>query len=436
MFERLREFVPIRALRKVSVISFGTTSNFAFGFLYAVLAARILGPSDYGQLVLIVTAVRLLCTPFNLRFGMPLVDFAHKDSEADVTPSQRILGSILLQGLALVGFGLVFALSLYVIPPYWDLFADWQIALGLYALSEVIFRLRQLTQSVWQTFEYFKSHSAFNFLSATARNVGLIPFMFYGVQEVTLGYLIVEVLLGCILASYVLYLYVRRTFRIPGLSVGSLVSVTRELYLHARSNYLAYLIKQAQNHVEPLILGDLMGTAEVGYYKVGQRFNPVFRLFFNPVKTYLYPRLIEKWKDDRDEFFYTFRKYVYVVTPFFLLVGAVLCLLAPWLIPLLHGAEYGPSVIVVFIMLPPLALEAPFRIFRSLSFVVRKARVILNLYVLRFVVGLPLFLVLTYSYGYVGAAVAGGLISLLVVFYKAQFMVRELGWRWLFPTRS
>jgi len=412
----------------------GTTSNFFLGFVYGILAARILGAKGYGQLILVITAVRLLTTPFHLQFEVPLVDFARKEGgESPVRGVDRVAGSFLLQGGALLLFGLVFALGLVTVPPRWELFADWQVALGYFALSEVIFRLRQLAQSVWQAFEYFTVHSTFNVLSALARNLGVVPFMWYGVQEVCLGYFLVELVLGGGLAGWVLWLYVKRALPVPTFRYSTLRRVAEEFYYHARSNYLARLLKGVQNRVEPVILGQLMGPTEVAWVNVGRKFNPVIRLFVNPVQTYLYPRLIGKWKRDREAFFDTFRRYLYLSTPFFLLLAAGICTLAPWLIPALYGPEFIPSVLVLWIVLPPLALEGPLRLFPSLTFVIRQARAIFNLYLLRFVVGLPGYFLLTYRFGYVGAAAALGLVSLLVLAYKVWFLRRKLGTRWMYP---
>jgi len=149
------------------------------GFLYGIAGARILGPTDFGQLTVIVATVHLVASPFNLRLGEPLIRMVRGEVESSDSSKETNTITIahLAQFISISLFLVLFFLFLVILPPYFALFRNWQIALGLYAISEGLKRLR-FTGPIFNAFEWFESMAVFQIATATLRNLVPAFFMF------------------------------------------------------------------------------------------------------------------------------------------------------------------------------------------------------------------------------------------------------------------
>lgn len=437
MEEKLKRWVPFSAFLDISLLTSGQFFLYFFGFLYGVFAARVLGPSKLGRLALIIANVRLIASPFFLRFGSPLVKMVKRrlSNENQTGIYGVISGAVWLQlGTSLL-FGLVFAVFVFILPPYWELFRDWQIALSFYAGSEMI-RLVRKPGPIFKAYEQFGYVAVIRSMNALLRNFVPVIFMFWGVQAACLGYLMAEI--GLLLVVVIMIWWFRDGKLLEGFNfdVFSLSDTLYKLYLNSRSNYLADILKVIFGQIQPLMIGQMIGTREVGFYNIGQKALPLYRFIAKPVRQYLFPRFVDKWERDKKEFFFTFRKYIYQSSIIFSGLGLLVVGISPWFIPYVYGTSFVPSVPVVFIFAPVVVLNGIFYIFRPVAFSVSKARAIFNVSILRVIIGIPLMFFFTLNYSYLGMAWAFTIMNIITTIYKTYFFQSNFGSRWLIPERT
>ncbi len=436
-WSRITDWFPRRAVENISILTVAQFVVYAAALLYGIAGARIMGSKRFGQLVLVISLVKLFAGPFHLKLASPLTkrigQFRQEGNPVEICRS--ICVAEVLQLCAMGVFLLVFAVVLVGLPPYWTLFRDWQTALALFAVSEVSLNCR-LVAPVFDALEKYGHRSAYQILVAVFRNGIPIGFMPFGVEATCLGYVIAE---GALVLISLGIAVVYRGYRlIEDLRVGinEFHDTLDDLYHLGRSNYLASLFKVVRSRAKPLIIGQLVSPSGVAFFNIGSKFQYFLKFSARPVSTYLFPRLVGKWERDRQEFFYTLRKYFYQSVPFYLLTGTVLMILTPWFLPFLYGDEFIPAIPVAWIIIPAAAINMVFYIFRSVVFASNRPRALFNLQVLQLVVSLSLTLVLTFVYSYVGTAWAVLGTSVLMVGYRIYFFVRSFGWRWILPARA
>lgn len=434
--EAWRRWFPTYALKNVSYLSFGKLFSYGAGFLYGVLAARILGASGYGRLVLIMAAVRFGSLAVNFSLGSPVLTRIKERlaGETDRRVRDTVRGAMVLQGVGAFLFGVVFLAFLWFAAPWFELLYDWQTALGLFALAEVLQLQRKHVDAVLKAFEEYGCSATYSVWGSLGRDfltVSLMPW--WGVEGACLGYLVAEVAIYLFLGAVVVWTWGEKFWQALVDRNFPWRQTMVELYQYGRSNYLSNLIARVYRELSHVLVGGATGTSGVGYYNIALKFKQIFNVIVEPLRDYLFPRLVEKWTRRRSEFFYTLRKYFYQLGPTFLVLAMVLGLSTPWLIPAVWGPGFMPTVPLVWIMLPPFVAQALFRIFREMTFVVRHQRSLVINAVVELVVGLPAAILLIRWFGTVGAAWALTVKIVAMVAYQVWFFQNQFGRRWIWP---
>ncbi len=435
--EQISEIAPRSAIKNVSFISAGKFCQYVSGFLYTVFAARLLGAAGYGQLCVVMATVYLFTLPFDFKFSSPLVKLIGEriNGKRETRVRAIVQSALILQFISAFLFGLVFLLFLLTFSENYQLLQDWSTALGLFGLSEILHRPRTMFTSILTGLQAYKCYTLSAMFVTICRDIVPIIFMFsHGIVGACFGYLVAEIINLLFFTGMFIWLegptIILSVFSIP----EKLKQITKTFFYNSRSNYLASICKRGYTETLQLILGGLTGTSGVGYYKIGRQFKKLFTLAVTPVSTYLYPRLVEKWsQENKTEFFYTLRKYFYLIGGSGLSLAIVLSATTPWLIPLFYGKGFLPSIPVVWIILPAAFITQLLSIFPNIAFTVSEQRTILNVAIFELLVGLPLVFLLVYNFGYLGAAWAFALKIYITSIYKISFFYKKFGWQWILP---
>jgi polysaccharide transporter, PST family len=99
-----------------------------------------------------------------------------------------------------------------------------------------------------------------------------------------------------------------------------------------------------------VILGFLSSPAEVGYYSGAQRIIAALKTLVGPLVTAVYPMVSVKAGRSEREAVGFIEKYALLFSGPFLLIGIVLLIAGPWMIRLVLGPRYGPSMVVMQVM--------------------------------------------------------------------------------------
>ena len=98
------------------------------------------------------------------------------------------------------------------------------------------------------------------------------------------------------------------------------------------------------------ILGLRASGAENAYYGMALRVISAPRALVAPIATALFPHVSQKAATSEDHVIAFVRKYAVPICAPFFVGGLVLVVGAPWMVPVVLGAKYGPAVIVLQLM--------------------------------------------------------------------------------------
>lgn len=137
------------------------------------------------------------------------------------------------------------------------------------------------------------------------------------------------------------------------------------------------------------------GPTDVAFFVAANRLVVALRGLVDPVKTAIYPHISHMASRSREDAVFFLRKYGLLLASPFLLASLCLLLFAPFVVHLIYGAKYLPSIPVMRVLaMSPflLALQHNYSTFFMLAFGYEKqwSRVVLISAVLHFVVLIPL----------------------------------------------
>jgi polysaccharide transporter, PST family len=99
-----------------------------------------------------------------------------------------------------------------------------------------------------------------------------------------------------------------------------------------------------------LILGLWATAAEVGYFSAAFRIATAVRIMVTPVVTVLYPHLSKLATKDKQHTVQFLRKYGLLLASPFGAISLVLMLGAPWIVPVVFGPLYNPTILLLQIL--------------------------------------------------------------------------------------
>lgn len=111
--------------------------------------------------------------------------------------------------------------------------------------------------------------------------------------------------------------------------------------------FLSQAVATIYNQLNVFLLGMLTTASYVGYYAAGEKIVRALVYLSVPVSTAIFPRVSRMLVSSREETFGFLRRVALWGGLFFLLLSVATFALAPWLVPLVLGKQFGPSVIVV-----------------------------------------------------------------------------------------
>lgn len=111
--------------------------------------------------------------------------------------------------------------------------------------------------------------------------------------------------------------------------------------------FLSQAAATIYNQLNIFLLGMLTTANYVGYYAAGEKIVRALIHLSVPVSTAIFPRVSRLLLSSREETFDFLRRVALWGGLFFLLLSVATFALAPWLVPLVLGKQFGPSVLVV-----------------------------------------------------------------------------------------
>ena len=405
--EMLKNWFPTFAIRNLSLLSIANGSALVTGLIYSILVVRGLDSYRYGQLLIVISATSILTSIIFLKIHTPLLkelrnaldnNMRHQFDES-YSAALVTVGIYGAAGYVLIGTGMFLDLV-------FDVFEmRWGILILLYYSSQVLNKASQIYFKIFQANQMFGNHSFLHLTQNAIMDFFPLLFLSQGVQGIFIGYLVGEAIV--FLVVYFLYFapFSGSKIRFPSFQFS--LPAIKSLFHQAKDYHLAQLTGSFGSDGANLIIAQLTGARGLSIFNIGEKLFKAFNPIIRTLRTYLFPRLVEKRNRNFSEFRYTVKKYICLIFGFLLFLGGALVPISFEILPALYGQEFITSAYVFCILVVGYILGNPFSsIFREICFATDRIRIYRNI---TFAVT-PLYLIvltiLTAPFGYFGSAVA------------------------------
>ena len=362
------------------------------GFIAGVVLARVLGPEKYGIFTALVIIPMIVVSLTNLGIrGSAIFHVGKARYDRNELVSTVVLLLIMASAL-----GMIITAGAYIVygePSFTALLVGLVLLVIPGRLAIVYFGgiflgdddIRKANQLNWIT---------------NALNLALIIILVWALGFEILGAVIAFMLSATAVAAYGLYMLMReyrirlrfhREIMISLLRLGVLFSVS-------------FFILQLNYRIDILLLEKLRDASEVGIYSIGASIAE--QLWQLPLAVGIV--VFSRTANEEDRAAMTERTGVLVRMSFLLsvILAALMFFLVPYLIPLIFGDEYIPSIRIIQLILPGIIMVVMFRILSGHLAGLGRPEITLYVFLPALVLNVLLNFLWIPAYGGAGAAMA------------------------------
>jgi len=388
-------------------------SSILFGLIFQIIAARILGPSDYGVFTILYAIYWLLTSvaTFGLKIGATRYVSQYRQGKR----FRSLLWTTLL--FTTVASGALFLATL-LFPNVVETVYNHPKLTALLPLIGLLVIPKSIYTVFHGVIRGLKKSFMAGFLNTTlygALRIVLFLLLVYllsmGVDGVIYTDLVLNILIIGIAVYYITTWLERPIFPVE---LDSFSSVSRDVLMGSAFFIVIGLSQKINIIADKLILGGFVSSSMVGIYAVSAKIGRSFSTLINPIKNIFYPMAADLYDSDRmealEEITTILFRWMFLLLSFgslgFLFYGEEVLLL-------LFGAEYAEGYVLLII------LVAGFSIMKLLSIPglileMTDRQDISSYYALGFVLtNIVANLLFIYLFGLIGAAFATAVSGIL-----------------------
>jgi lipopolysaccharide exporter len=407
----LNKILSTTTFQHISIATVSTILTGGLGAIFYMLSARILGPANFGILMVAVTTVALLSDIGNLATDPGLVRFVGKNYDSDKKKALQFLKLSFEIKLALCVFLIIFG---WLGAPYLaDSFfhkPELTFALRLGFIGSASYIIVSFPTTFFQAIQKFWFWTGIQVGSNLIRLLIVLLLWIYGsfTLENTLT-VYVFVPLGIFIASF---FFLPKGF----LKSDRPEEVRKELFHFNKWVALYATIAALSTRLDTFISARLLSSADVGYYSAANQLVIVVPQFISAFGAILAPKLSNI--GDKKEFL-TYYKKVQALVFFVVGLGILAAPVVMYLIPYIYGAEYSVHVPMLFLILlaAMLIFLAAIPIHSSILYYYGEPKVFAYTAVIQLFITIVIGWFLISSLGVIGAAftVLLAMISIFVI---------------------
>lgn len=290
-----------RLLRNAGILLAGTSGAAALGFVSLALAARSLGPADFGLLVLITTYVAAIDRLFNLQSWQSVIKFGAESIEHSRTDRlHRIVKLGLLLDVATALLGTAMAVGGVGIVGHW---MSWDAATtnlaGVYSLV-VLLHLSGTAVGVLRLLDCYSQIARYSLTAAMvklalaaaafASDAGVIAWLAVWAAGDALHHLLALATAARNARG--------RGYSPAALRRSSLRGVMEEnpgLWSFVWTASISNFLRLGTTELDVMMVGAVLGAPTAGSYRIVKRLASVIALVTNPLHQAIYPDLVRIW---------------------------------------------------------------------------------------------------------------------------------------------
>jgi O-antigen/teichoic acid export membrane protein len=407
----LAALMPSRLGWRRSSTAIGIYASTALSILGSLVAANVLGPSDFGLLALAIATTALFQLLLDLTSDEALVKYGFRYSErGDWGRLRRVLelslalklGGAILAGSAVVAFALVAD----------DVFGTDGLArpLLLASLLPILQSIEGIAAAALVLRSRYDLRAWFLFFSMALRLLAIAVAAPHGVTA-TVGSL-VAAQIATTLAIGAVGLAAFRRF--PRARAEPLGPERRDVVRFVLQSSIGTGIVSLRTWIAPLLLGVVTSVRQVGLFRAAQAPQQGLAALSSPVRLILLAEQTRDWERGRVDAVYAgLRRYVAGAAAAMVVVVVPLWLLMPWLIELVLP-DYTDATDAARIILLAGALQLVFGWTKSFPVSIGRPNLRILAHGIETIVLVPLILILGAEWGATGAA--GAVLASTVAF--------------------
>jgi O-antigen/teichoic acid export membrane protein len=310
------------------------------GLLVGVWIARYLGPDQYGQLSYAVAFVTLFSSLGNLG----LDGIAIRSIVRDASKKDDILGTVFVLKLAGGATALTASLAAIILLRPADAMTQWLVGISaagmiFQAFDTIDFWFQSQVQSKYTAIAKSTVLLLFSVVKIVlvAAKAPLIAFAWTGLAEIAFG------ALGLTIAYRTSRHYLR--------AWRASLSFARLLLTDSWPLIFSGIVSMIYLRIDQVMLGEMVGSAEVGIYSVAVRLAEVWNFVPMAIFSSVYPSIVES-KAVSDELFYERLQKLYNIMAFIgYLIAVPVTILSGWLVGSLFGPAYERAETMLAILI-------------------------------------------------------------------------------------
>ena len=419
VFNQFRRIFGAKLTRDTSVVLFGNLISSSLAVVFTILAARLLGPENWGIVAAIGSLLTILVALCDLGMTSALFRFVSKKwTEGDKKQAEdviktiwllRIVTVLLFASVLLLFAGNLTQILLKINEPSFMIF----VALGLIGALFIDFRIAESEAK-----QEWKKAAVFISLTNLLRVAGLFIIGLNNLNLINVTF----VFTGASVAAYILSLIVQRS---PVGFVGNWQKLIREVIPFSSYMGANRIASAVASRIDVLLLIQMTGAYGAGIYGAANRLAIGVPLVLGSFATVLAPQFASISNSKELSVFLKRSFGLSGIITLGLLLGI---LIAPLVIRFFGPAYVDSGVVLqlLFIAFIPAAISVP-----SVNFIIyylKKPQVITGLSLVQLVLVIAVNFLLIPKIGVYAPAIALGLANLLVMlvtFFVMWLKVKE-----------
>jgi O-antigen/teichoic acid export membrane protein len=327
------------------------SGNIAAGLLAIAsfgLAARALGPEQFGVLALLTAYIAFVEKVISFQSGQALIRYgteAIDKGETELFKGLMRLGLLVDFGTAVIGT--IAAVAFAALAAAWlGWSAETQTILIAFC-TVLLFRVQGMPIALlrfWGRFRFFAFEQAFN---STLRLI-LVAIGFYTGQGLWYYALVFYVMQPITIATLMFVVWLeakaRNLLSVRTAGVREVTQRFRGIWRFAWSANLSMTLRASTMELDTLLVGAFTDTASAGLYHVAKRIGRVIMDVGAQVQAVLYPEVMRFWvQREIDAFSHALRQTVWVLSGLSVLVIIAVVIAAEPILTIVAGAQFAAA---------------------------------------------------------------------------------------------
>ncbi|HEX67440.1 MAG TPA: hypothetical protein ENG13_00015 [bacterium] len=406
-------------LKSAGVLTLSQYTASLLGLLTSIIAARLLGSYKFGITALLFSYPQLIFSFFSIKsFSVTTryISIFRKEEKKEALIGICKLGFLLDFIIALIVLGIVSLTAKWVGIKFLHVREHWKF-MWIIASVFPLLSLTSTSRAVLISWEYFGKLAFFQVLEKILQFI-LVPLLIvrgWGISGMVWGIVTGQALSNIVFFIYTLFFLHKHFPAWWRVSFRVLHGYIKEVVNLFFQNYWIVTMGSFLTQIPLLLLGNLRGPEEAGFYRIAQSLSLGITYIVGALNKVVYPRLSTLWAVGE---YSKIRKIIWRWSiRYGFPIGTILALLIFFLTPLLHlvlGRSYIPALSGIRWFLLGSVASLFFFWLNPLYYATGK----INLWAKGYTINVFLVVILIYSiitdYGFIGVAI---LVSLTQVMF-------------------